>query len=107
LQQYQKKYFLARCQKRYFFCGDEGVSNFKKSQKNKTTVSMTKSQLLTTKAAATAKKKAGRVDLFQSNFTKSWYLLYCMLLQEFVVCLPSLFISFFDKQQHCKCMAII
>jgi hypothetical protein len=74
--------------------GDEGVSNFKKSLTVNTTSSMTKSTLLTTKAAAVAKKKAAKIDLFQLNFMKLWFLLYCMLSWEFVVCLPP-FLSLF------------
>jgi hypothetical protein len=77
--------------KEIFFGGDEDVSNFKKSQTINTTSSMTKLTLSTTKAAAApAKTKAGKLDHFQSNFKKSWFLLYCMLSQEFVVCLPHL-----------------
>ena len=68
---------------------------------------MTKSPSLTTKAATAAKKKAGKLDLFQSNFTKLWYLLYCMLSREFVVCLPPFFISFLDEQRHRNCAVIV
>ncbi len=98
-----KDFFLQRCQKnlflqdvkKIFFCGDEGVSNFKKSQTINTTSSMTKWLSSTMKALAPAKKKTGKLDLFQSNFTKSWFLSYCMLLQEFAVCLPPPFYLFF------------
>jgi hypothetical protein len=81
--------------KKIFFGGDESVSNFKKSQTINTTSSMTKSPLLTTMAATAAEKKAGKLEIFQSNFTESWFLLYCMLSWEFVVCLPPLFHLFF------------
>jgi hypothetical protein len=60
LQWCQKKSFPVRCQKRFFFGCDEEVSNFKKSQTINSTSSMTKSPLLTTKAAAAGKKKAGK-----------------------------------------------
>ncbi len=58
------------------------------------------------KVAATAKKQAGKLDLFQLNFIKLWYLLYCMLSREFVVCLPPLFIPFF-YERHCRNCAVI
>jgi hypothetical protein len=60
-----------------------------------------------TKAAAAAKKRASKLDFFQSNFTKSWFLSYCMLSREFVLCLFPLFISFFDEQHHRICMVIV
>jgi hypothetical protein len=65
-----EKSFLARCQKRYFFWGDEGVSNLKKLQTINTTSSMAKSPSPTTKAVNATKKKAGKLDLLQLNFTK-------------------------------------
>jgi hypothetical protein len=95
----RKNLFLQNVKKDILGGCDEGVSNFKKSQTINTTSSMTKSPSLMTKVAAAAKKKAGKLDLFQSNFTKLWFLLYCILLREFVVCLPPLFISFFDEQR--------
>jgi hypothetical protein len=108
LQRCQKKSFLARCQKGYFFGGDEGVSNFKKSQTIHTTSSMTKSPSSKTKAAAATKKKTVKLDLFQSKFTKLWFLLYCMLSRGFVVCLPPPFLSlFFDEQHRHDCTVIV
>jgi hypothetical protein len=76
--------------------GDEGVSNIKKSQSINTTSSMTKSPSSMTKAAAAAKKKAGKVDLFQLNFTKSWFhcTVYCC--GGLLCARPPFFISFFD-----------
>ncbi len=67
---------------------------------------MTKSRSSTMKAAASA-KKAGKLDLFWSNFTKLWFLSYCMLSREFIVCLPPLFYLFFDKQCCRDCAVIV